>query len=77
MVFIQFILMYLLRNESWPVLLLVAYCLGGVINHSLMLGELLKYFHNDIITFYLNYFKASLSQTLDKIFTAHNLSIQI
>lgn len=39
MVLTQFILMYILRNKSWPILLLVAYCLGGVINHSLMLGK--------------------------------------
>nr|XP_023015429.1 putative sphingolipid delta(4)-desaturase/C4-monooxygenase [Leptinotarsa decemlineata] len=38
MVFLQFIMIYLLRNESWPVILLVAYCFGGVINHSLMLA---------------------------------------
>ncbi|KAL1489428.1 hypothetical protein ABEB36_014324 [Hypothenemus hampei] len=38
MVLTQFFLMYVLRNRSWPVLLLVAYCLGGVINHSLMLA---------------------------------------
>ncbi|ENN72475.1 hypothetical protein HUJ04_001107 [Dendroctonus ponderosae] len=38
MVLTQFFLMFVLRNRSWPVLLLVAYCLGGVINHSLMLA---------------------------------------
>lgn len=38
MVLIQFVTMYLLRNVSWPVLLSVAYCFGGVINHSLMLS---------------------------------------
>jgi len=38
MVLTQFFLMYILRDRSWPVLLLVAYCLGGVINHSLMLA---------------------------------------
>ncbi|XP_076255230.1 delta4-sphingolipid-FADS-like protein ifc isoform X2 [Rhynchophorus ferrugineus] len=38
MVLTQFVLMFILRDKSWPVLLLVAYCLGGVINHSLMLA---------------------------------------
>lgn len=38
MVFTQFLLMYILKDKSWPVLLLVAYCIGGVINHSLMLA---------------------------------------
>lgn len=42
MVFTQFLLMFILRDKSWPVLLLVAYCLGGVINHSLMLGNSLN-----------------------------------
>lgn len=38
MVFAQFFLMILLKDRSWPVLILAAYCLGGVINHSLMLA---------------------------------------
>ncbi|KAJ8958046.1 hypothetical protein NQ318_002055 [Aromia moschata] len=38
MVLTQFLMMYILRDKSWPVILLVAYCFGGVINHSLMLG---------------------------------------
>ncbi|XP_056634945.1 sphingolipid delta(4)-desaturase DES1 [Diorhabda sublineata] len=38
MVFAQFLLMFLLKDRSWPVLILTAYCLGGVINHSLMLA---------------------------------------
>ncbi|XP_050500417.1 sphingolipid delta(4)-desaturase DES1 [Diabrotica virgifera virgifera] len=38
MVLTQFVLLYLLKDRSWPVLILVAYCLGGVINHSLMLA---------------------------------------
>ncbi|KAJ2943401.1 hypothetical protein O0L34_g12210 [Tuta absoluta] len=39
MVLIQFIMFPIVANMSWPMLLLVAYCFGGVINHSLMLGE--------------------------------------
>ncbi|KAI5640438.1 fatty acid desaturase domain-containing protein [Phthorimaea operculella] len=37
MVLTQFIMMPIVANMSWPMLLLVAYCFGGVINHSLML----------------------------------------
>lgn len=39
MVTIQMIMMFVIKDQSWPVLLLAAYMLGGVINHSLMLGE--------------------------------------
>lgn len=39
MVLLQFCMMYILKDKSWPVILLVAYCFGGVINHSLMLGK--------------------------------------
>uniref|UniRef100_A0A8D8UTU6 sphingolipid 4-desaturase n=1 Tax=Cacopsylla melanoneura TaxID=428564 RepID=A0A8D8UTU6_9HEMI len=38
MVMVQLVTMYFLRNVSWSVLLVVAYCFGGVINHSLMLS---------------------------------------
>lgn len=36
---VQLILMHLMRDQSWTILLLTAYCIGGVINHSLMLGK--------------------------------------
>lgn len=39
MVSIQMIMMFVIKDQSWPVLLLAAYMFGGVINHSLMLGE--------------------------------------
>lgn len=38
MVFTQFLMFFLLRNASWPTLLLAAYFFGGVINHALMLA---------------------------------------
>lgn len=38
MVSIQMIMMFVIKDQSWPVLLLAAYMLGGVINHSLMLA---------------------------------------
>ena len=37
-VFIQFLLAYILKNQSWPIVILMAYTVGGVINHSLLLG---------------------------------------
>lgn len=44
MVLIQFVSMFIVKDLSYPVLFLLAYCFGGVINHSLMLGEsFLKY----------------------------------
>ena len=39
MVFIQFLSMFVVKNLNYPMLLLAAYCFGGPINHSLMLGE--------------------------------------
>ena len=38
LVFIQFMLTYLLRDISWPLLFLAAYTVGGVINHALLLA---------------------------------------
>ncbi|KDR16071.1 sphingolipid delta(4)-desaturase DES1 isoform X1 [Zootermopsis nevadensis] len=38
MVLIQFFMMYVMIDQSWPMIYLVAYCFGGVINHSLMLA---------------------------------------
>lgn len=39
MVVVQFFMLNILKNQSWLVILLAAYCFGGVINHSLMLGK--------------------------------------
>lgn len=47
MVFIQLASMFIVKDLSYPVLLILAYCFGGVINHSLMLGNF-----NDILHFY-------------------------
>ncbi|CAG9862548.1 unnamed protein product [Phyllotreta striolata] len=38
MVLIQFLLIWVLKDKPWSILILAAYCLGGVINHSLMLA---------------------------------------
>jgi sphingolipid delta-4 desaturase len=39
MVLVQIFMMYVMIGQSWPMIFLVAYCFGGIINHSLMLGE--------------------------------------
>lgn len=38
MVLIQFVSMFFVKDLNYPMLFLLAYCFGGVINHSLMLG---------------------------------------
>lgn len=38
MVLAQFIMLFVMKDRSWPMVLLVAYCFGGVINHSLALA---------------------------------------
>ena len=38
MVLVQFAMLILLKDASWPVVLITAYLFGGVINHALMLG---------------------------------------
>jgi sphingolipid 4-desaturase/C4-monooxygenase len=38
LVLLQVISLHFLQEKSWPVLLIVAYCFGGVINHSLSLA---------------------------------------
>lgn len=39
MVLVQFVMIFVMKDRSWPVTILTAYLFGGVINHSLMLGE--------------------------------------
>ena len=39
MVLFQLVSVYLVSGRPWLQVVLLAYCLGGVINHSLMLGE--------------------------------------
>ncbi|XP_076643384.1 delta4-sphingolipid-FADS-like protein ifc [Halictus rubicundus] len=38
LVLVQFVSLYFIKDLSYPMLFLVAYCFGGVINHSLMLA---------------------------------------
>lgn len=38
MVIVQVLSAYLLRNESWTTIAIVAYCFGGVVNHSMTLA---------------------------------------
>jgi len=38
MVVTQFIMFHIMKDQPWTMILLVAYCFGGVINHSLMLA---------------------------------------
>jgi sphingolipid delta-4 desaturase len=38
MVLLQILAMYVIKDASWPVILFVAYCFGGVLNHSLSLA---------------------------------------
>ncbi|XP_058832381.1 sphingolipid delta(4)-desaturase DES1-like [Topomyia yanbarensis] len=39
MVLTQVLMLYVMQNQSWTMITLVAYCFGGVINHSLMLAN--------------------------------------
>ncbi|KYN40659.1 Sphingolipid delta(4)-desaturase DES1 [Trachymyrmex septentrionalis] len=50
MVLIQFLSFFIVKDLSYPKLLLLAYCFGGVINHSLMLGTIMLMFNT--LTFY-------------------------
>jgi len=38
LVLIQCIMCYVMKDRSWPTILVVAYCFGGVVNHSLSLA---------------------------------------
>lgn len=38
MVLTQILMLFLIKDCSWPALFLLAYCFGGIINHSLMLA---------------------------------------
>lgn len=39
MVLVQFLSMFIVKDLSYPLLFILAYCFGGIINHSLMLGK--------------------------------------
>lgn len=32
--------LYLINDLNWPTVIILAYCFGGVVNHSLMLGKI-------------------------------------
>ncbi len=38
LVLLQFVMVQVLKDMSWPIVILTAYIFGGVINHALMLG---------------------------------------
>lgn len=38
MVLTQFLMLFVMKGQSWPITILMAYCFGGVINHSLALA---------------------------------------
>ncbi len=38
LVMVQFAMLFLLKDQTWPVVVLTAYVFGGVVNHALMLG---------------------------------------
>lgn len=39
MILVQFVMVVLIKDLPWILVLGLAYCFGGVINHSLMLGS--------------------------------------
>ena len=39
LVLIQFAMLIIMKDMSWPVVIATAYLFGGVINHALMLGK--------------------------------------
>ncbi|KAJ6633568.1 Sphingolipid delta(4)-desaturase DES1 [Pseudolycoriella hygida] len=38
LVLTQFVMLFVMKGQSWPITILVAYCFGGVLNHSLLLA---------------------------------------
>ena len=76
MVLVQFLSMFIVKDLSYPMLFLLAYCFGGVINHSLMLGELYISSYNNfriifkkcIQTFLVQFFFLAIHEI------AHNLA---
>nr|XP_032525759.1 sphingolipid delta(4)-desaturase DES1 [Danaus plexippus plexippus] len=45
MVLTQFAMLPVVQHLSWPYVIILAYCFGGVINHSLMLGKFQIYIY--------------------------------
>ena len=51
LVLVQFVMLYVMKNQPWMVVVLAGYLFGGVINHALMLGTLfIKHFFNIIFS---------------------------
>lgn len=50
MMALQVVVVMCVKDFSWPMLILASYCIGGVINHSLMLGRC----HTDLFNKYAN-----------------------
>ena len=51
LVLIQFMMLFVIRDQSLWVTFLLAYCFGGVINHALMLGKTSNFYFNLDISF--------------------------
>jgi len=51
LVLIQFMMLFVIRDQSPWVTFLLAYCFGGVINHALMLGKTSNFYFNLDISF--------------------------
>ncbi len=49
LVAVQMIMLVMLREQSWPVIIITAYVFGGVINHALMLGNLVPVWTKQLI----------------------------
>ena len=45
MVAFQLASLFIVCRLQWPALIILAYCVGGVINHSLMLGKTKRHVH--------------------------------
>lgn len=49
MITVQMAMIFIVPRFPWPLVIGLAYCFGGVINHSLMLGKTFcDILHNDI-----------------------------
>ena len=43
LVLTQFVMLFVMRHQTWPIVILAGYLFGGVINHALMLGKISRY----------------------------------
>ena len=46
LVLIQFVMLFVMKNQTWPIVILTGYLFGGVINHALMLGKKSRYIND-------------------------------